>query len=80
MQARPVHYADSSDLEPPASGGRRHRRAHVEKRGLSVVEIYTDGACRGNPGPVVGGRCSSSATGDASCVGARPIRQTTAWS
>jgi ribonuclease HI len=48
---RPLRDADPSDMEPATHGRRRHSRADAEKRGVSEVEIYTDGACRGNPGP-----------------------------
>ena len=43
--------ADTSRVATAHGAGRRPRQSHDAERGVTAVEIHTDGACRGNPGP-----------------------------
>lgn len=50
-QATLYRHANSPDLEATTAAGRRTRQSYDTQRRVSEVEIFTDGACRGNPGP-----------------------------
>ena len=86
-QARACGHADPPRVDAPSRHRRRRARADDEKRRVSEsrasrqVEIYTDGACKGNPGP--GGWGALLVSGDASprdSMAASRTPPTIAWS
>ena len=52
-------HADSAGVPPPHPAGRRARQSHHAECRVTDVELYTDGACRGNPGPRRVGRAAA---------------------
>lgn len=50
-QGNVYHDAYTTLLEAPQTAGRGAGQSHHSRCIMTEVEIYTDGACRGNPGP-----------------------------
>src|SRR5579863_1321687 len=50
-EARVRRDAVAQQAESPTTRFQRHGETHHPEHAVSGLEIYTDGACRGNPGP-----------------------------
>ncbi len=79
----PKEYLRKSRFPPAGAQPCRLRRHHGFPDGMSDlthVDIFTDGACSGNPGPGGGARSCARAKRNGNCPAVRPIRPTIAWS
>src|SRR5690242_1594805 len=65
------HDAAAYDAQPDAAGIRQRGQTHHPEHGMSL-EIFTDGACRGNPGPGGWGALIRYAAGEQELSGAEP--------